>query len=125
MDVVNFRNAVNVLLEDAGKHRSEDAAESWQGLVQLIQTNSQIEEDVAYVASVLLASKDSLLQFLVKSLEQQGDCKHESAQGVAAVLAFIIIQSLYPATIQALVKCWRINVDCICKLVSPGWALRL
>lgn len=76
MDVVNFRNAVNVLLEDAGKHRSEDAAESWQGLVQIIQTNSQIEEDVAYVASVLLAPEDSLLQFLVKSLEQQGDFKH-------------------------------------------------
>lgn len=73
MDVVNFRNALNVLLEDAGKHRSEDAAESWQGLVQFIQTNSQIEEDVAYVASVLLAPEDSLLQFLVKSLEQQGN----------------------------------------------------
>ena len=78
MDVVNFRNAVNVLLEDAGKHRSEDAAESWQGLVQFIQTNSQIELDVSYVASVLLASEDSLLQFLVKSLEQQGDFNHET-----------------------------------------------
>ena len=78
MDVVSFRNAVNVLLEDAGKHRSEDAAESWQGLVQIIQTNNQIEEDVAYVASVLLAPEDSLLQFLVKSLEQQGDFEHES-----------------------------------------------
>ena len=78
MDVVNFRNAVNVLLDDAGKHRSEDAAESWQGLVQFIQTNSQIELDVSYVASVLLASEDSLLQFLVKSLEQQGDFNHET-----------------------------------------------
>ena len=73
MDVVGFRNALNVLLEDAGKNRSEDAAESWQGLVQFVQVNSQIEEDVALVASVMLASEDSLLEFLVKSLEQQGN----------------------------------------------------
>lgn len=72
MDVVGLRTALNVLLEDVGKHRTEDAVESWQALVQYIQTNSQIEEDVAFVASVLLGSEDGLLQFLVKSLEQQG-----------------------------------------------------
>lgn len=79
MDVVGLRTALNVLLEDVGKHRTEDAVESWQALVQYIQTNSQIEEDVAFVASVLLGSEDGLLQFLVKSLEQQGNFQRELA----------------------------------------------
>ena len=72
MDVVGYRNALNVLLEDASRHRAEDAAESWQNLVQWIQNNTQVEEDTAFVASILLAPEDSLLQFLAKSVEQQG-----------------------------------------------------
>lgn len=78
MDVVGFRTALNLLLEDAAKHRTDDAAESWQALVQCIQINSQIDEDLAFAASILLGPEDSLLQFLVKSLEQQGDFQHEA-----------------------------------------------
>ena len=89
MDVVSFRNALDVLLEDAGKHRSEDAAESWQGLVQWIQNNTQIEEDIAFVASILLAPEDSLLQFLAKSLEQQGSSCMNSSQASHPVSALV------------------------------------
>ncbi len=72
MNAVALRNALDLLLNDAGRNRVEDAAETLGALEQLVQNNCQIEEDLALVASVLLASDDSLLQFLVKSLEQQG-----------------------------------------------------
>ena len=72
MNGVALRNALDLLLDDAGKNRSEEAGETWGGLIQLVQNNCQLEEDLALVASVLLAREDSLLQFLVKSVEQQG-----------------------------------------------------
>ena len=72
MDGVALRNALDLLLDDAGRHRADEAAESWGGLVQLVQNNCQTHEDLALVASVLLITEDSLLQFLTKSLEQQG-----------------------------------------------------
>lgn len=72
MNGVALRNALDLLLDDAGRHRADEAADSWGGLVQLIQNNCQTHEDLALVASVLLIPEDSLLQFLTKSLEQQG-----------------------------------------------------
>ena len=101
MDVVGFRTALNVLLDDAAKHRAEDAAESWQALVQFIQINSQIDEDVAFAASILLASEDSLLHFLVKSLEQQGDFGHESTRLPHATLR------TYPCFVMVGSQCMR------------------
>ena len=95
MDVVGFRNALDVLLEDASKHRSEFAAESWQGLVQWIQNNSQVEEDIAFVASILLAPEDSLLQFLGKSLEQQGSsCVNQAGQGTFCQCVCLFLSSI-------------------------------
>ncbi|KAA6425865.1 MAG: hypothetical protein FRX49_04240 [Trebouxia sp. A1-2] len=72
MNGVALRNALDLLLDDAGRHRADEAAESWGGLLQLVQNNCQTHEDLALVASVLLITEDSLLQFLTKSLEQQG-----------------------------------------------------
>ena len=94
MDVVGFRTALNVLLDDAAKNRAEDAAESWQALEKCIQINSQIDQDVAFAASILLASEDSLLQFLVKSLEQQGDFRHESTRCSYATLRILPLLAL-------------------------------
>jgi len=72
MNGVALRNALDLLLDDAGRHRADEAADSWGGLVQLIQNNCQTHEDLGLVASVLLITEDSLLQFLTNSLEQQG-----------------------------------------------------
>ena len=72
MNAVALRNALDLILEDAGRNRADEAAESWGGLVQFIQTSCQTEEDLALVASVLLVTEESLLHFLTKSLQQQG-----------------------------------------------------
>ena len=73
MNAVTLRNSLDALLDDAGRNRADEAAETWAGLVQIVQNNCQTEEDLALVASVLLAPQGSLLQFLAKSLEQQGN----------------------------------------------------
>ena len=76
MDAVALRNAVDLLLDESGRNRVEEAQEAWGGLEQLIESKCQVQEDFALVASVLLAPDDSLLTFLARSLEQQGaeDC---------------------------------------------------
>ena len=69
---VALRNLLDVLLDDAGRLRAEEAAESWAGVSQYVENNCQLEEDYALAASLLLAKDKSLLHFIRKSLEQQG-----------------------------------------------------
>ena len=79
MNSVALRNHLDLLLDDANRHRAEEAAESWAGLSQYIDNNCQLGEDFALTASILLAKDDSLLDFLAKSLEQQGIAHTETA----------------------------------------------
>ena len=74
MDGVVFRNALDTLLDETGRNRSEEAQEAWTGLVQLIENTCQSQEDLALVASNLLSTDASLLSFIAGSLEQQGTC---------------------------------------------------
>lgn len=72
MDAVALRNAVDLLLDETGRNRADEAQEVWSALEQLIHSKCQVQEDLALVASTLLVQDDSLLTFLSKSLERQG-----------------------------------------------------
>ena len=72
MNEVALRNSLDVLLDETGKNRTEEAQEAWTGMVQLIDNTCQIQEDLALVATVLLSPDQGLLIFLATSLQQQG-----------------------------------------------------
>ena len=79
MNSVALRNHLDLLVDDANRNRAEEAAESWAGLSQYVDNNCQLGEDFALTASILLAKDDSLLDFLAKSLEQQGMAHTQAA----------------------------------------------
>lgn len=87
MNAVVLRNALDALLDETGKNRTEEAYEAWTGLVQLIENTCQVQADLALVAASLLSADGSLLTFVKESLETQGEIFRSSSALTGVVAA--------------------------------------